>query len=314
VGGAGGTFVDAALVLEQLGLQLVPEPFLSQLVAGRALMAAADDAQKRRFLEPLVAGTRIFGLAYAETHSRYDLEDMKTTALPQKDGFTLRGEKRFVLDGSAADAFIVAARAEDGIGLFVIDKDTPGLTVTPVQLIDGHKAAHIAMQDIIVEPERRLRGDGGAALELAIDSGAAAACAEGLGILRAVLDMTCDYLRTREQFGVKIGTFQALQHRAVEMFIEVELCKSTALLASIKADDIDPQERRSAISAAKVQLGWGGRLVTQQAIQLHGGIGVTDEHDVGLYFKRMLALNALFGDEEHHVGRFVSLPAFTASL
>jgi alkylation response protein AidB-like acyl-CoA dehydrogenase len=126
--------------------------------------------------------------------------------------------------------------------------------------------------------------------------------------------MTTEYLRTREQFGVKIGTFQALQHRAVDMFIESELCKSMAILASIRATDTDRVERRAAISAAKVQLSVGGRLVTQQSIQLHGGIGVTDEHDIGLYFKRMHALNALYGDEEHHVARFASLPTFTEGL
>ena len=147
-----------------------------------------------------------------------------------------------------------------------------------------------------------------------MDIGAAAACAEGAGLMRAVLAMTTDYLRTREQFGVKIGSFQALQHRAVDMFIEVELCKSTAILASIKVSDPDEVERKGAISAAKVQLAVGGRYVTQQAIQLHGGIGVTDEHDVGLFFKRMHILNSLFGDEEHHVTRFSHLPTFTAGI
>jgi alkylation response protein AidB-like acyl-CoA dehydrogenase len=167
-----------------------------------------------------------------------------------------------------------------------------------------------------VGEDRRLGAEGAAlaALEEAMDVGAAAACAEGLGIMRTVLAMTADYLRTREQFGVKIGTFQALQHRAVDMFVETELCKATSVLASVKVSDADEVERKSAISAAKVQLAVGGKFVTQQAIQLHGGIGVTDEHDVGLYFKRMHVLNTLFGDEEHHVARFASLPSFTAGL
>jgi len=147
-----------------------------------------------------------------------------------------------------------------------------------------------------------------------MDIGAAGACAEGAGIARVVLHMTADYLRTREQFGVKIGSFQALQHRAVDMFVEAELCASMAILAALRASDPDAAERQSAVSAAKVQLSVGGRYVTQQATQLHGGIGVTDEHDVGLYFKRMAVLNALFGDEEHHVARYGRLPGFTAGL
>ncbi len=190
------------------------------------------------------------------------------------------------------------------------------MTVTPVKTIDGQRAGLIALDGVEVGPDRLLGGEGQGlpVLEEALDYGAACACAKGSGLLRAVLDMTTEYLRTREQFGVKIGSFQALQHRAVDMFVEVELCKSTMILAALKVVEPDLAERQSAISAAKVQLASGGRLVTQQAIQLHGGIGITDEHDVGLYFKRMHALNTLFGDEEFHVARFAQLPTFTAGL
>jgi alkylation response protein AidB-like acyl-CoA dehydrogenase len=175
--------------------------------------------------------------------------------------------------------------------------------------MDGRKAAMISFDKAAATFE-----NAGTAIEEARDVGAAAACAEGAGIMRTVLAMTCDYLRTREQFGVKIGTFQALQHRAVDMFIETELSRSTAILAMIKIASDDADERRAAISAAKVQLAWGGRYVTQQAIQLHGGIGITDEADVGLYFKRMHILNTLYGDEEHHLARFASLPSFTSGV
>jgi alkylation response protein AidB-like acyl-CoA dehydrogenase len=147
-----------------------------------------------------------------------------------------------------------------------------------------------------------------------MDLGAAAACAEGVGIMQTVLAMSREYLGTREQFGVKIGSFQALQHRCVDMFVETELARSTSMMASIKVDDPDEIERKSAISAAKVQLAVSGKFVAQWAIQLHGGVGVTDEHDVGLYFKRMHVLNTLFGDEEHHLARFASLPSFTAGI
>jgi alkylation response protein AidB-like acyl-CoA dehydrogenase len=200
----------------------------------------------------------------------------------------------------------------------VVDKDTPGLTVQSIKTMDGHHAGMLSFDRAEV-PADRLLGPAGAGAEAAFDAldlGAAGACAEGAGITRVVLQMTTDYLRTREQFGVKIGSFQALQHRAVDMFVETELCKSTGILAAIAVADpaLSPNERRSAVSAAKVQLAVGGKYVTQQAIQLHGGIGVTDEHDVGLYFKRMHVLNALFGDEEHHVARFAALPTFTAGI
>jgi alkylation response protein AidB-like acyl-CoA dehydrogenase len=185
--------------------------------------------------------------------------------------------------------------------------------VRPVKTLDGRRAALVDL-DVEVAADRRLGGDGLAALGHALEVGAAAACAEGVGIMRAVLAMTTEYLRTREQFGVKIGSFQVLQHRAVDMFIETELAYSAMLAAAIRVDDDDLAERTAAISSAKVQLAESGRYVTQQAIQLHGGIGITDEHDVGLYFKRMVALNAVFGDAEHHLARFAARPQFLAGV
>lgn len=329
-GGLGGTFVDAALILEQLGTMLVPEPVLPALIAGAPLLRLGSAEQRQRWLTPMIEGAVTLALAYAEAQSRGDAADITTHATRSGSGYRLNGAKRFVLNGHAADAIVVSARTsggqrdEAGVSLFVLDRDTPGLAIQPVKTMDGHHAAMITMSDAAVSGDRLLGPEGGAyaALDEAMDVGAAAACAEGAGIARAVLAMTTDYLRTREQFGVKIGSFQALQHRAVDMFVEVELCKSMAILASIAiggafADappEGDADQRRSEISAAKAQLAVGGRFVTQQSIQLHGGIGVTDEHDVGLYFKRMHALNALFGDEEHHVARFARLPTFTAGI
>lgn len=324
VGGAGGTFADAALILEQLAATLVPEPFLACLVAAAPILRLGTEEQQARWLAPFAAGDASLALAWAEAQGRFDVADVETRAVPSADGasFTLTGEKRFVLNGHAADFLVVSARtsgaARDaaGISLFVLDKDTPGLTVRGVKTMDGHHAGMISLQGAVVAADRLLGPAGGAreALEEAMDLGAAGACAEGAEIARVVLHMTADYLRTREQFGVKIGSFQALQHRAVDMFVEAELCKSMAILAAIRASDPDVTERQSAVSAAKVQLSAGGRQVTQQATQLHGGIGVTDEHDVGLYFKRMQVLSALFGDEEHHVARYARLPSFTAGL
>jgi alkylation response protein AidB-like acyl-CoA dehydrogenase len=321
LGGFGGAFSDAALVIEKLGTTLVPEPYIASVVlAGSTLLAAGDDAQKKRWLEPLVAGDTTLALAYAERDGRFDPLRVATRAQKTGNVYRLRGEKVFVLNGHAADAIVVSARTSgavadrEGISAFVVDAGTRGLSTRPIKTMDGHHAAMLTFDDVEVESNRRLGGEGAAAaaVEKALDFGAAAACAEGVGIMQTVLAMTRDYLCTREQFGVKIGTFQALQHRCVDMFIETELARSASMMASIKADDPDEVERKTAVSAAKVQLAVSGRFVTQQAIQLHGGIGVTDEHDVGLYFKRMHVLSTLFGDEEHHLARFASLPTFTS--
>jgi alkylation response protein AidB-like acyl-CoA dehydrogenase len=322
VGGMGGTFVDAALILEELGATLVPEPVLSSLVAAAPILALGNADQKARWVAPFAEGRAVLALAWAEAQGRHDVTDVTTRAERSAEGYRISGSKRFVLDGHAADHLVVSARTSgsardaEGVSLFVVDKGAPGVSIQPVKTMDGHHAAMITFHDAPTGEDRLLGHAGSAApaLEDAMDIGAAAACAEGVGITRAVLAMTTDYLRTREQFGVKIGSFQALQHRAVDMFIETQLCKSTAILAALKVSDPDEATRRSAVSAAKVQLAVGGRYVTQQSIQLHGGIGVTDEHDVGLYFKRMTVLNALFGDEDHHVARYARLPTFTAGI
>ena len=311
VGGIGGSFVDLALVLEQLGQALVPEPLTASLVAGMAIVAAGDAAQQAAWLTPMVAGRSSLALAWAEADGRYDPAHVATRADRTPAGFRLTGHKRFVLDGHAATQLVVSAQGAEAVSLFVVDAGAPGVRIRPVRTLDGRRAALVDL-DVEVAADRRLGGDGGAALAHALEVGAAAACAEGVGIMRAVLAMTTEYLRTREQFGVKIGSFQVLQHRAVDMFIETELAYSAAIAAAIRIDGDDPAERTAAVASAKVQLAESGRYVTQQAIQLHGGIGITDEHDVGLYFKRMLALNASFGDAEHHVTRFAARPDFLA--
>ena len=333
-GGFGGSFVEAALILEQFGVTLVPEPYLASVVlAGSAVARAGNAEQQARWLTPMIEGRASLALAYAEPKSRYRTRCVATRAERKGSGYRLQGNKVFVLNGHAADVLVVSARTSgdvgdaEGISLFAIevpdevrsrgfDSKAKGLAIQSIKTMDGHHAAQVELNGVEVGADALLGPEGAAAplLEQLMDLGAAAACAEGAGIMRTVLGMTTDYLRTREQFGVKIGTFQALQHRAVDMFIETELAKSTSILASLRVADPDEVERKTAISAAKVQLAVSGKLVTQQAIQLHGGIGVTDEHDVGLYFKRMHVLNSLFGDEEHHLERFSTLPSFTAQL
>jgi alkylation response protein AidB-like acyl-CoA dehydrogenase len=300
---------------------------LVSLVAAAPILALGTDEQKTRFVAPFAAGDVSLALAWAEVESRHDVASVETRAEKRGATYRLTGKKVWVLDGHAASHIVVSARTsgarhdEGGVSLFVVDKDTPGVSVRSVKTMDGRHAGIVTLEGAEVPAHHLLGAEGRAAeaLETAMDLGAAGACAEGAGIAQAVLQMTTEYLRTREQFSVKIGTFQALQHRAVDMFVETELCKSMMILAAIRASEhggAEPavEERRAAISAAKVQLSVGGRYVTQQAIQLHGGIGVTDEHDVGLYFKRMHVLNVLFGDDEHHVARFAHLPEFTRGV
>ncbi len=314
-GGFGGSLVDVGLLLENFGATLVPEPYLaSVVVAGIALLRAGTAEQHARWLAPMIDGQTSLALAHAERAHRFDVRPRATTASRRGETWTVRGTKHYVANGERADVLIVSAAHGDLPVLFAVPRDHAAVRIEGVRTLDGLGAATVAIEGEIAEEHRLSGGDATVALERAHDAGAAMAVAEGVGICQAVLELTTSHLRSREQFGVAIGTFQALQHRAVEMFVEVELLRSMSVLASIRADDDDDDVRRPAVSAAKAKLATGGRFVTQQAIQLHGGIGITDEHDVGLYFKRMHALGLMFGDEEHHVRRFVASPGFTAGL
>jgi alkylation response protein AidB-like acyl-CoA dehydrogenase len=322
-GGFGGRFVDMALVIEQLGRGLVPEPYIASVVLGGGLVSRlGSEAQVETFLAPMIEGRRSLALAYVERQSRYDLGDCLTRAERQGDGWLLTGEKVWVLNGHAAEHLLVAARTSgdqldrDGLSLFVVDADGPGVECVRVHGMDGQSTGLVKLQGAAVSGDRLLGPEGAAFahLEWAIDRGAAAACAEGQGAILELFERTVAYLQQREQFGVPIGSFQALQHRAADMFAEVELCRSTMILAAIQADSEDEDERRAEISAAKLQLSQGGWFVQEHAIQLFGGIGVTDEQDEGLFFKRLRVLQGLFGDADHHVDRFQQLASFDAGL
>jgi alkylation response protein AidB-like acyl-CoA dehydrogenase len=315
VGGFGGSFVDAALILEQLGTHLVGEPFAASAVVGAMALRVGTLEQQERWLAPMIAGDTSLALAWAERAGRFDAHRVATRAEKVAGGYRLRGEKVWVLNGHAADQLVISARtsgadgAREGVSLFVVDGDAAGVTRTTVKTMDGQKAGMLSL-DCVVGADRLLGAEGGAVepLERVLDYGAAAAIAEGYGVTKASLDMTVEYLKTREQFGVKIGVFQALQHRAVDMFVEAELTKSAMLMSALKVDSDDAVDRQRAVSAAKAQFAMSGRFVSQQSIQLHGGVGVTDEHDIGLYFKRAHVLTTLYGDEEHHLARFAALP------
>lgn len=323
VGGLGQTFIDVALVVEQLGSTLVPEPYVPSIVlAGMLLDQAGDAEQRMAWLPRLTTGEIVLSLAYAERRSRFDAGRIETKAARDGDGYVLSGDKEFVLAGAGADAFIVTARTSggvadhEGISLFIVPKDTAGLTIKPVRTTDGHRAANLSFKGVRVPGTARIgaEGKGWGPLTRALDRAAAASCSEAVGLMDRALRMTVEYLGTREQFGVKIGTFQALQHRAVDMFIETELARSVALLSATHATSEDDNDRARAVSAAKAHVGTSGRTTLASAIQLHGGIGISDEHDIGLYFKRMHVLATLFGDEEFHLERYSKSSSFAAGL
>ncbi len=320
VGGIGGTFVDMALILEQLGRHLVPEPYIASVVlAGGLVDRLGSHDQRHAHLPSMIEGKASLAFAFSERQSRYNLSDCLTTATStDPGGYRLDGEKLWVLNGEAADTLVVLARTageqldEEGLSLFVVPGDAPGVSRTAIQGMDGHRTAHVELDGVELGADSLLGEAGGAitAVEWAVDRAAAAACAEGQGQLSELLSRTVEFLKEREQFGLKIGSFQALQHRAADMFAEVELCKGTMILAAIKADSEDPDVRAPEISAAKLQLSDGGWFVQENALQLHGGVGITDEQDVGLFFKRLRVLNSLFGDADYHVDRFQRSKAF----
>ncbi len=318
-GGFGGRFVDLALILEQLGRGLVAEPLIPSVVlAGGLLSKLGSEAQIEQFLAPMIEGRTSLALAHGERQSRYTPHDCQTRAEKRGAGWALSGEKTWVLNGHAADQLVVLARTSgdsldaEGLSLFVVDGDAEGLERIRVPGMDGQRSALLRLRGVEVGVDRLLGEEGRAlpALEWALDRAAAAACAEGQGEIQELFDRTVAYLKQRSQFGVPIGSFQALQHRAADMYAETELCRSTMILAAIAADYEDTDQRQSEISAAKLQLSRGGWFVQENAIQLFGGIGVTDEQDEGLFFKRLRVLQGLFGDADWHVTRYQGLRGF----
>ena len=318
-GGFGGQFVDLALILEQLGRGLVPEPYIASVVlAGGLISRHGSEEQVERFLQPMVAGETTLALAYAEKQSRYRPEDCRTRAERDGDGWRIDGEKVWVLNGHAADQIVVVARTangaldREGLSLFVVDAGAQGLSRLRAPGMDGQRTAVLTFEKLHVDGDRLLGPEGGAAplLEWALDRGAAAACAAGQGEIQELFDRTIEYLKQRQQFGVPIGSFQALQHRAADMYAELELCRSSMILAAIQADCDDAEERMADISTAKLQLTTGGWFVQKYAVQLFGGIAITDEQDEGLFFKRLRVLQSLFGDADYHVDRYQQLARF----
>ncbi len=316
LGGLGGSPVDVMLVMEQFGRGLVLEPYLATVVlAGGLLRDVEQCSQREALLEGIATGELKMALAHHEPGTRYELKHVKTIASAIGDGWEITGHKAVVLSGDCADKLLVSARtsgeARDaaGISLFLVDADASGLTRRGYVTQDGGRAAEINLDKVQVAADA-LVGTVGAALpfiERAFDCATAALCAEAVGIMEAVNQATLEYLKTRKQFGVPIGKFQALQHRMADMVVATEQARSMAMLAAVKVASDDPVERARAVSGAKTYVGQSLRFVGQQAVQLHGGMGVTDELNVGHYFKRLTTIGFTFGDADYHLARYCSL-------
>lgn len=313
-GGIGGGAVERMIVMEQIGRGLVLEPYFATVVLGAGLLLeAGSDAQKRALLPKLAAGELLLAFAHAERQARFDLQDVATKAEKAGKGWRISGEKAVVLHAAAADKLIVSARIaggrrdRDGLGLFVVDKGAEGLTRRDYPTVDGLRASEVALDGVEAEAALGEPGHGLAVVERVVEQAVAALCAEAVGAMQVLHDDTNEYLKTRVQFGRPIGQFQVLQHRMVDMFMEVEQSRSMMLLATLKLEDPDARERARAVSAAKVQIGRSGRFVGQQSIQLHGGMGMTEELRVGHYFKRLAMIDLSFGDADWHLKRFAAL-------
>jgi len=314
-GGFGGAR-EVAVLMEAFGRGLVVEPWLaSVLLAGGTIGRSGSAAQKEELLGGLVAGERLLAFAHAEPKSRYDISCVATTATKAGDGWKLDGHKALVLNGDTADSFVVSARTggkerdEKGISLFVVDAGTKGLEVRGYPTNDGGRAAEVKLSGVSVGKDALLGAEGGAygAIEEAIDRGAAALCAESLGLMAVLNDMTVDYSKTRVQFDQAIGKFQALQHRMADMFVALEESRSITDVYMADVDESDRDERRRAVSAMKIQCDRAGRKVGQEAIQLHGGIAMTDDYSASHYFKRLSLIARQFGDVDWHLDRYAAL-------
>jgi len=311
-GGFGGGAIEIMLIMEAFGRVLALEPYLATVVlGGTALRLAGNDAQKSATLPPVGEGRMTLAFAHGERQARYDLTDVLTTAKPTAHGWVLEGAKSIVAHGDGADRLIVSARIAgerndpDGIGLFLVDARANGVARRSYPMRDGTRAAEISLSGVEVARNDVLGEPGNAlpVIERVVEAGIAATSAEAVGAMEAMHAMTLEYLRTRQQFGKPIGQNQVLQHRAAEMLIALEQGRSMAMLAAMMVDEPDPVERAHNIAMAKVGVGQASRFVAQNAIQLHGGIGMTEEYAVGHYFRRVMVVEHMFGDPAHHLSR-----------
>lgn len=297
-GGLGMGPVEGMVVMEELGRGIVLEPLAQTLVTSGVIGAYGSADVKAAWLPKIASGEALVVLAQQERGSRYRLDACKATATQTGSGWTVSGAKSVVPAGDQADAFLVPAMNGGTIALFIVERSASGVNTQGYGTQDGGRAAEVTLQNA---PATLVTGDGLAALEHAVDIGIAAACAEAVGVMDKTVAVTAEYLNTRKQFGVAIASFQALRHRMADMKMQLELARSMSYYASLKLN-APADERRRAMARAKVQLGQSMRFVGQQAVQLHGGIGVTDEYIVSHYFKKLTQLEMAFGDTLHHLG------------
>jgi len=318
LGGAGMGLADLAVVLEQLGRRLAPEPFLSTvLLGGQALLLGGSEAQRQAWLPGVAAGEKLLTLAWQEPRSRFDPFRIEASARPAGAGFALAGEKIAVPDAHGADAIVVAARSagaagdEAGLTLFLVPRDTPGVSVAPQTRIDHRNAGLVRLDGVQVGRDAVVGepGGGGALLGRVLDRATAGLCAEMLGAMSQVFEDTVQYLKTRVQFGVPIGSFQALKHRAARVFMEIELARS-ATMAAVRAIDGDDPEAAKLVSLAKARCSDAFVLATNEGVQMFGGVGMTDEYDLGFYMKRARVAEMSFGDAAWHRERWARLSGY----
>ncbi len=308
-GGLGGGAIDNMIVMEEIGRALVIEPYLSTVVIAGGALKAAGGALADAVIPEIIAGNAIIAFAYAEPQGRYDLADLRTTAKKDGTGYVLNGHKSVVYGAPHATHLLVTARSgggqrdRDGVSLLLIPADTKGVVRRDYPTVDGARASEIFFENASVSADTLIGGEGTALplIEQIVDEATAAVCAEATGTMRVMHAQTLDYTKQRKQFGRAIGEFQALQHRLVDMFMEVEQAVSITLMATLK---LDTAERAQAVSAAKAKVGKAARFVGQNAIQLHGGIGMSTELAVGHYIKRATMIEGLFGSVDHHLRRY----------
>jgi len=317
VGGSAQGPVEMMLVAQELGRALGGAGWLSSVVlAGQLLDESGSQAQRQRWLPALAAGKARMALACSEADARYDLSRVATLARREGAGWVLDGTKTLVLEAGSADVFLVVARTagdadddsddDSGLSLFLVEAGASGLSLKEFSTLDGRRAAHLTLRGVRVAADA-LVGEAGAALplvEAATDRASAMLCAEAVGALEVLIDLTAEQLKTRKQFGTTLARFQVLQHRIADMLIALEQCKSMACAAAVAVLEGEPAQRRRLVSAAKVLAGQAGRQLGQWAIQMHGAMGMTDECRVGHYAKRLMVINQLFGDASHHLRRF----------
>lgn len=313
-GGFGGNQIDVLVIMEQFGKGLVLEPYLASVVmSGGALKKGASESLKNEILPGLIEGTKQLSFAYAEQQSRFDLEDVITSARKEGDGFVLNGQKSMVQNAETADHIIVAARTsggqidEDGITLFLIDTNSEGLSMDNFPTVDGLRASEITLENVSVSEDRVIGNidEGFEILQSVANDAILALSAEAVGAMEVLYKDTVEYTQQREQFDHPMSEFQVLQHRMVDMFMEYEQCKSMLYRATMESVQ-DPKAAQRTIHGLKHLIGKSGLFVGENAVQLHGGMGVTEELRVGHFFKRLLVIDSTFGNADHHLQKFAT--------